>query len=171
MKRFMFENNMAFNLIIKLKGINRLLLITVILPTLISGIYFGFIASDIYISESRFVLRSPQKQAVTGIGAILQGAGFSHSPEDSYTVQDFIFSRDALKQLDDQLAVGKAFASSSVDRFSRFAGLDWDDSFEALYLYYQKRVTVDIDSLSSITTLSVNAFTPEEAYQINEMLL
>lgn len=155
----------------RIKGINRLLLLTVVLPTLLSGIYFGFIASDIYISESRFVVRSPQRQATTGLGALFQGAGFSRSQDDTYTVHDYIFSRDALKKLDDQFAVGKAFSSSSVDMFSRFAGLDWDNSFEALHRYYHKRVSVDLDTLSSITTLSVNAFTSEDAYQLNEKLL
>ena len=137
------SKSLAQGLYGRIKGMNRLLLLTVVLPTLISGIYFGFIASDIYISESRFVVRSPQRQASTGLGALFQGAGFSRSQDDSYTVHDYIFSRDALKKLDDQFAVGKVFSSSTVDRFSRFAGLDWDNSFEALHRYYQKHVTVD----------------------------
>jgi capsular polysaccharide transport system permease protein len=150
---------------------NRLLHLTVVLPTLISSIYFGLIASDVYISESRFVVRSPERQTNTGLGALLQGTGFSRSQDDTYTVHDYIFSRDALKQLDDQFAVGKAFASSSVDMFSRFSGLDWDNSFEALYRYYLKHVVVDLDSTSSISTLSVSAFNPADAYQLNEKLL
>lgn len=158
-------------LVDRIKSINRLFLFTVILPTVISVVYFGLIASDIYISESRFVVRSPQRQASTGLGALFQGAGFSRSQDDTYTVHDYIFSRDALKNLDEQFAVSKAFASSSIDIFSRFAGLDWDNSFEALHRYYQKRVSVNLDTLSSITTLSVNAFAPEDAYRINEKLL
>ena len=167
--RYIRENGLR--LVGRVKGMNRLLLVTVVLPTLISSIYFGFIASDIYISESRFVVRSPQRQASTGLGALFQGAGFSRSQDDTYTVHDYIFSRDALKKLDDQFALGKAFASSSVDIFSRFSGLDWDNSFEALHRYYQKHVTVDLDTLSSISTLSVSAFTPADAYQFNEKLL
>lgn len=155
----------------RIKSMNRLLLLTVVLPTLISSIYFGLIASDVYISESRFVVRSPERQASSGLGALLQGTGFSRSQDDTYTVHDFIFSRDALKQLDDQLAVSKEFAGSKIDIFSRFSGLDRDKSFEALYRYYQKHVTVDLDSLSSISTLSVSAFTPESAYHINKKLL
>jgi capsular polysaccharide transport system permease protein len=167
--RYLRANDSLF--VDRIKGMNRLLLLTVILPTLISSIYFGLIASDVYISESRFVVRSPERQTSTGLGALLQGSSFSRSQDDTYTVHDFIFSRDALKQLDDQFAVGKAFASSNVDIFSRFSGLDRDNSFEALYRYYQKHLTVDLDTLSSISTLSVSAFTPENAYQINEKLL
>ena len=167
--RYIRENGLR--LVDRIKGKNRLLLVTVVLPTLISSLYFGLIASDVYISESRFVVRSPQRQASTGLGALFQGAGFSRSQDDTYTVHDYIFSRDALKKLDDQFALGKAFASSSVDIFSRFSGLDWDNSFEALHRYYQKHVTVDLDTLSSISTLSVSAFTPADAYQFNEKLL
>lgn len=150
---------------------DKLFLATVVLPTLLSTLYFGLIASDIYVSESRFVVRSPQRQASTGLGALFQGAGFSRSQDDTYTVHDYIFSRDALKQLDTQLALNKEFSSGHVDIFSRFSALDWDDSFEALYHYYQKHVTLDMDSLSSISTLNVSAFSPEIAYQINERLL
>lgn len=155
----------------RILGMDRLFLFTVVIPTLISCIYFGLIASDIYISESRFVVRSPQRQASSGLGALFQGAGFSRSQDDTYSVHDYIFSRDALKILDEQLVLGKEFSSSKVDIFSRFASLDWDNSFEALHRYYQKQVTLNLDSSSSISTLSVRAFSPELAYQINEKLL
>jgi capsular polysaccharide transport system permease protein len=155
----------------RLKNLNRLFLITVVLPTCISIVYFGLIASDSYTSESRFVVRSPEHQANSGLGSLLQGTGFSRSQDDTYTVHDFIFSRDALRMLDDQLAVGKAYANNSVDMFSRFAGLGWDKSFEALHRYYLKHVTIDTDSLSSISTLTVSAFTASDAYHFNEKLL
>ena len=51
-------------------------LIFVIIPTALSVIYFSFIASDVYISESRFVVRSPDKPAQTGLGVILKRFGF-----------------------------------------------------------------------------------------------
>jgi capsule polysaccharide export protein KpsE/RkpR len=36
-----------------------LFLLTVLLPTCLSVIYFGILASDVYISDARFVVRSP----------------------------------------------------------------------------------------------------------------
>lgn len=165
------DKNIPGGMFASIKGMDRLLFLTVVLPTLLSAIYFGLVASDVYISESHFVVRSPQRQTSAGLGALIQGAGFSRSQDDTYTVHDFIFSRDALKRLDDQFAVGRAFANSNVDIFSRFSGLDWDESFEALHRYYQKRVTVSLDASSSISTLSVSAFTPEDAYKINAKLL
>jgi capsular polysaccharide transport system permease protein len=151
--------------------VNRLLLLTVALPTALALVYFGLMASDVYISESRFVVRSPDRQVATGLGALLKGAGFSRAQDDSYTVHDYILSRDALKEINEKLGVGKAFASSSVDFVSRFGALDFDNSFEALHRYYQKRVDVQQDTASSITTLTVHAYTAQDALNINQKLL
>ena len=151
--------------------INRLFLLTVAVPTALALVYFGLMASDVYISESRFVVRSPDRQVATGLGAFLKGAGFSRAQDDSYTVHDYILSRDALKEINDKLGVAKAFASSSVDLFSRFGALDFDNSFEALHRYYQKRVNVQQDTASSITTLTVHAYTAQDALNINQKLL
>lgn len=150
---------------------NRLFLATTLVPTALSIVYFGFIASDVYVSESRYVVRSPERQAASPLGLILKGAGFSRAQDDSYAVQDFILSRDALQALDRELEVKKSFSDSSVDRFSRFAGLDWDDSFEALFPYYLKKVSVQLDSASSIATLTTRAFTAEQTFAINRRLL
>jgi capsular polysaccharide transport system permease protein len=151
--------------------VNRLFLLTVAVPTVLATVYFGLMASDVYVSESRIVVRSPDKQAATGLGALLKGAGFSRAQDDSYTVRDYVLSRDALKEIDDALAVGKAFSSESVDRISRFGGLDFDTSFEALHRYYEKKVDIQQDTASSITTLTVRAYTAQDAQNINQKLL
>ena len=57
--------------------IDKIFVLTVALPTLLASIYFGFIASDVYISEARFVVRNPQRSNQTGLGALLQGTALS----------------------------------------------------------------------------------------------
>lgn len=155
----------------RLARINRLFLLTVLIPTILATIYFGLIASDVYISESRFVVRSPERQTATGLGSLLKGAGFSRSQDDTYTVNDFMRSRDALGKINAQIPLAKAFGSNKVDLFSRFNTLGLDGSNEALYRYYQNRIVIDLDTASSIATLKVNAFDAEDAYRINIMLL
>jgi capsular polysaccharide transport system permease protein len=146
--------------------------VTVLVPTLVAVLYYGLIASDVYISESRFLIRSPQKPPQTGLlGDFLQGTGIARSQDDTYTVHDFILSRDALKELDDKLAIRKAYSNERVDPLKRFSGLDWDKSFEAFYRYYGKEVTVELDPQSSISILTVRAFTARDAQNINQMLL
>jgi capsular polysaccharide transport system permease protein len=151
---------------------SSLLLLTVIIPTSIATIYYGAIASDVYISESRFVVRSPQRQMQTGLGALLQGTGFSRSQDDTYSVHDFVLSRDALTELDKKLNIKEAYSSRQIDFINRFPGLDfWDASFEAFHRYYRKHVAIEYDTVSSITTLKVRAYTADESKKINDLLL
>lgn len=145
--------------------------LTVILPTAFSTVYFGAVASDIYISESSFVVRSPKNQAsLTGFGALLQASGFSRSQDDSYTVQEYMRSRTALEQLQQELPV-KSFYDSQGDILSRFNGFKLNDSQEAFFRYFKDRLSIDLDSVSGIATLRVRAFKPEEGQQINQKLL
>ena len=154
-----------------LSRVNFLFVLTVLLPTILATVYFGLVASDIYISESRFVVRSPQRQAPSGLGVLLQTAGFSRSQDDTYTVHDFMRSRDAMGEIDGKLPLVPAFGDERIDVFSRFDPFGLDGSVEAMYQYYQKHVGLGLDTLSSISTLTVRAYTAEDAYRINGMLL
>jgi capsular polysaccharide transport system permease protein len=145
----------------------------VAVPTVAAVLYYGLVASDVYVSESRFLVRSPQHQTPSGlVGQLLQSSGISHSQDDTYAVRDYILSRDALKELEDKLNLRKAFSSAEVDILDRFPGLSWwNRSFEKFYLYYGKHVGVDYDPVSSITVLTARAFTAEDAHKINDLLL
>lgn len=141
------------------------------MPTTIATIYYGLVASDVYVSESRFVVRSAQRQSQTSVvGALLQGTGFARAQDDTYPVIDYIQSRDALTELNRGNYLLDAY-SNRGDIISRFnSGLD--DSFEALWKYYGKHVvSIDFDSTSAITTLQVRAFTSKDAEKINQTLL
>jgi len=162
---------MSLNFVRAWGGANRVLLIVVAVPTLLAAFYHAFWESDVYTSESRFVVRSPERRSQSVLGTLLQGTGFGRTQDDSYTVREFILSRDALRILEDQLHLKSAYAKKDIDVFSRFAGLDFDDSFEALHRYYQDKVDVQTDSNSSIVTLSVKAFTAKDAFEVNRILL
>jgi len=154
-----------------LSRVGWLFLLTVVLPTASAIIYFGFIASDVYTSESQFVVRSPDKPATTGLGVLLKSTGFSNAGDEVYAAQDYVRSRDALRVLDKNGAVTHAFESKQVSVFNRFNPLGLNGSFEGLYRFYQGKVSVDYDTTSSIATLRVQAFTAQDAYRFNRELL
>lgn len=158
-------------LITKIKNVNRIALFTVIIPTFSASIYYGLIASDLYVSESNFIIRSTDQSTTSALGLILKGAGITRSDDDSYAVQEFVLSRDALRALDKQLGIRAIYSRPGADILTRFPGLDPDDSFEELYKYYLKRVTVEVDSSSSISTLLVESFNPDDSVKINQALL
>jgi len=154
------------------KRFDAVFIVTVLVPTLVAALYYGMVASDVYISESRFVVRSPQRPAQSGLGALLQGTAFSRSQDDTYSVHDYIRSRDALRELDDKLQLRQAFADPAIDVVNRFPGLErWDESFEALHRHYLKHVLIEYDSVSSISVLRVRAYTGEQSQKINAQLL
>lgn len=148
-----------------------LFLFTVIIPTSLAAVYFGVLASDVYVSQAQFVVRSPDKPATSGLGVLLKSVGFSNAGDEIFASQDYVLSRDALRALNRKGAVERAYTRPGVSIFDRFNPLGWDGSFEDLYDYYVDKVAVEHNSTSSITTLSVKAFTAEDAFRFNKQLL
>ncbi|MEX3693366.1 hypothetical protein AB3X91_19095 [Paraburkholderia sp. BR14263] len=146
---------------------------TVIIPTLIAITYFFLFASDLYVSESRFVVRSQQRQdSGTLLSTFLQGTSFGRSQDDAWIVTDYIESMDALQELNHRLNLRSLFGASKSDFASRFPHPGDDASDESLLLYYRNHiVSVIHDSTSSITTLRTSAFDAHSAQLINENLL
>ena len=149
----------------------RMFHLIVTLPTLVMACYYGFIASNIYISETQFIIRQPEKKSTSSLGQFLQSAGLTSSRDDTYVVRDYMLSRDALKSIDSNMNLRKAFSNSDIDFFSRFNPLKMDDSFEMFYKYYKDIITIDVDTASTICTLKTKAYSPQLAYSINEALL
>ena len=162
---------MANRLKMPYRRLDRLFAIFVLVPTLLATFYFGFLALDVYISESRYVVRSPERPSASSVGLILAGAGFSNAGEEAGAAKSFLESREALTAINKNDAFASAFARADVSIFDRFNPLGLTGSFEDLYRYYGGRVKVDNDVATGISTLTVRAFTAQDAHRINEQLL
>lgn len=150
---------------------HALFFVFVVLPTTASILYFGFFASDVYISESKFVVKSPDRPSVTGLGALLSGAGFSNANEELHGAQTYAVSRDALRAVNKNDAFRRAYTRPTISVFNRFDPVGLGSSFEELFRYYGGKVGVAVDSATSISTLTVKAYTPDDARRFNEELL
>ncbi len=148
-----------------------LFLLTVVLPTLLSILYFGIFASSVYISESRFQVRSPTRATVSPLGAILSSSGLTGSGEETNAMMEYVQSRDALAMTDKDGLVRTAYGPERASWFDRFGGAFGGDSQEHLYDYFQDKVTIDIDPATQVAQLSVRAYSPKEAKAINQRLL
>lgn len=131
----------------------------VVLPTVLAAIYYGIIASDIYISEARFAVRTSNHPSITNslLDSVLSGTGTESAGEDTAIVRDFILSHDMLDELDRRLDIRKHFESSDIDYFSR---LDDDASEEDFLDYYRNMVQVSVESYSNIATIQAKSFDP-----------
>jgi len=156
----------------KLFAFGKLFAFIVLLPSVASILYFGFWASDVYISESKFLVRSPQQQPQAGgLGGILTSIGVSNSGPDGYVVANYIKSLDAMMAVDKKVDLKKLFTSGNVDVFSRFASFYHNESYERLLKYFENRVDYTYDPVSSVATLKVKAFSGDSARDINLALL
>ena len=150
-----------------------LLHLLVTLPTLLSIIYFGFIAENIYTSEATYIIRSSDTQSsLGGLGTFFSKVGLSRSNDDSYVVLSYIKSRDALSSIEKLLPV-KQWYTQKGDIIARFNGFNFDfmNKNEYFYRYMRDMITVNFDSSTGIATISVNAFDMQDAFNINENLL
>ena len=148
-----------------------LFLLCVALPTLLAALYFGVFASNVYISEARFVVRSPERATTSPLGAILNTSGLAGASEEANAVHEYVRSRDALDAADEDGFVETAFGPQRASWFDRFGTLIHGDTREHLYDYYLGKVQIENDATQQVTRLTVRAFNPRDAQVINERLL
>jgi capsular polysaccharide transport system permease protein len=151
--------------------VDRLFLLVVVLPVALAVLYFGFLASDVYVSESRFVIRNPAKPVASTLGLVLQSAGFTTGGDEVYAAQSFATSRDALKAVNQHDAFERAYSSPGIFILDRFNPNRHGGSFEDLYKYFRSKVLLQNDTTTSITTLTVRAYSAQEAHRVNQVLL
>lgn len=147
--------------------------IFVILPTVLATLYYVIFASDIFVSESRFVIKSQsQKQAqLSTLANLIQTTGLSTGQEQANEVLDYVRSRNALADLQRITDVKGKFMSPAADRLARYPAPLKEDRFENLFKYYGKMVDARLDNDTGTAILTVKAFTGADARDLNAGLL
>ena len=149
----------------------------VVLPVLLSATYYSVFASEQYVSESRFVVKSPSQRSAPSspIASLIQTTGLTGGigggQEQSNQVIDYVRSRSALSVLERDAAVREAYGDAEVDLFSRFPRPWESSSFEDLFDFYRTKVDISRDTDTGMVVLRTIAFDPQAAASINETLL
>lgn len=141
------------------------------LPTLLSVVYFFFMASDQYESEAKFVVRSAQRPDSLGGLSFLVQLGLQRSQDDSFIVEDFMTSRDAVRDLQKRLPLRDMFKTDALDFIAGYPSLLYGLREERFYKYFQTMVSVVHTDKTGISTLKVRAFSAEDAKVIANTLL
>jgi capsular polysaccharide transport system permease protein len=145
----------------------------VVLPVLLSALYFFLIASDEYVSESRFVIKAPNQRSgqISSFANLIQTTGLSAGQEQADQVIDFVRSRSALQKLVAEAPVKAIYGGAGIDFLSAFPRPWEDDAFEDLYDFYRQKVGIDRDTDTGLVVLRTRAYTATDARLINERLL
>ena len=143
----------------------------VLLPTLLMAVYLGLIAAPQYISETHFLVRgkSPNSGSVGGLSSLIES---SHGgSQDTYAVQDYMISRDALRMLIQRADIKKIFNRPYADFIAKFPSLLTRKDFESLYSFYRSHVRAQIDEETGISHLKVRTFSAADSQYVAQMLL
>lgn len=149
----------------------------VVLPTLISAIYFLFIAAPLYVSEAHFVVRSRSEGGPAALGSMLQSVGqsfgvsFGENATDAFEVHSYLVSRNAVDDMERVRALRALLSRPEADFWERFPRPFESHSSESLYKAYRRFVTVGYDSQTGISTLRVQAFRAADAQNLANSLL
>jgi capsular polysaccharide transport system permease protein len=143
-------------------------------PTLLAGVYYFAIASDLYVSQVEFIVKGPAKESTPSLTGLLSSVGGAMGgSQDAYAVNDYMMSRDVVRQLVSHDGLLAVMARPEGDFVTRAAGLlaFGRRDFEALYKTYQRFVSVDLDTTTGVSTLEVSAYRPQDAQNIARALV
>lgn len=143
--------------------------LAVILPTILTGLYYAFWASPQYEVETQFAVRGSSQGSLNalGLGSLM---GTTAEAGDSYIVADYIHSQQVLQDIKQQadLDVRTLYARDDIDFVYKTDPVTPLDEFVS---YWRDMVNVGFNSTTGNVTLQVYAFTPEDAKQITDAIL
>ncbi|MFR0874119.1 MAG: capsule biosynthesis protein [Bilophila wadsworthia] len=146
----------------------KAVLTAVLLPALLSLLYFGLWASPMYIAEARFAVRGAETSGgASGLAALLLPSGASVGA-DAYIVAEYIQSPDIMEAIDGEMGIFRHFSSREYDLISRLAA---DATRDERLSYWQWAVKPSFDPETGIIALSVKAYDPATAKKLAEAVL
>lgn len=116
-------------------------------------------------------MRTAARPEAPGGLAFLAQLGFGRSQDDSFIVQEFMASRDAIAELRARLPLEAIFRRDGADFLARYPSILYGLEAEEFYRYFQRMVSIAHTSKSDISTLRVRAFQAADARDIAETLL
>lgn len=149
-----------------------LLIVALAIPAMLSA-YYGYFASDRYVTESQFSVRAASQQsmisdAISGATGIPSAAGMLGAFQDAFVVREFVHSQELVDRIDHEMGMVKLFGLASVDWWSRLAS---GATREEKHDYWQYRVSADLDATTGLIALKVSAFNAEDSLKLSKAIL
>lgn len=147
------------------------LLLTVVLPTVLTILFFAFVASEQFATQSQFAVRGPTTSApAPDFGSLLTGAPSATDvvASDSFILVDYIHSKEMVEILVAEANFLEVYSRESVDAYYR---LDPQSSIEDLVDYWQLMSRVEYDVETGIISMVVRAFRPNDAEAITSKVI
>lgn len=135
-----------------------------------AAVYLFAIATPVYVVDTTVSVRSANSMPQPSLfGGGLSGlAEFSTAKDESYTIVEYIESRQALQLLDKKHDLRKHFSANDIDFLQRMSP---DADFETFYGYYGSHIRPVYDSVTGLIRIEVRAFDAQFAHEVAQTLL
>ena len=134
---------------------------------MLASLYFGFIASDRYVSQADLMVKQADQIKMLPEALSILGVGGSNH-QDVLLIQDYLKSWDLLAKLDKELGLKAHYQSHNADFFSR---LSRDATREDFLEYYRNHLILRLDDLSGVLTIEFQAFDRDYAQRVVALML
>lgn len=130
--------------------------------------YWGFVASDRYVSHANVIIQRTDLSAGRQLdfGSLLGGTG---NRSDELLLRDYLLSLDMLKKIDAKLGLRAHYSDHGRDPLSRMWSKDVPD--EWFHQYYLSRVSVELDDYSGVLVIKAQGFDAKTAQAITALLV
>jgi capsular polysaccharide transport system permease protein len=135
------------------------------LPTLVTAVYLGLIASDRYAVEVKFAVRGQETPAVDALGVFGLGGGGGNMVGDSYILVDYIRSRSLWEEISKSLDLVSLYSAPHVDWLSRLTPAQ---PVERTIEYWRRMTQVSYEPATGIIRVEVSAFDKSAAVRISQ---
>jgi capsular polysaccharide transport system permease protein len=154
----------------------------VVVPAILTVVYYAFIASPQYAAEARLVVRTAEVLLTDTVNPLSSSGATSNSSsqialttptglsekyplplQNAYIVSQYIRSQAILADLSKTLDLHQIFGRPEADFLAR---LPSGASGEELLDYWQRMVRSYVDGPSAIVTFQVRAFRPDDALKL-----
>lgn len=143
-------------------------LLLVGLPGILAAYYYGAVASDQYVTDIQFGVKSADAQR-NDASSMFQGmAAASQIGLQSNILVQYMKSREIVDSIDRELDLRGRFSGSAVDWLSRLAP---GAPNEELVAYWRGKVAPYFEQTTGIISVRVRAFTPQDALAIGKAVI
>lgn len=146
-------------------------LLTVFLPSILCAVYYAFIASNQYVTETRLIVRTIGVSERFSSSETREGRsiiGGDSLTQDSYIVANYLESPELVLILEEDIGLKDLFSKADIDPLSR---LSKNASFETFHQYWKSHIDTYVDGPSGIIIFTVRAFSPKESVLIVDTAL
>jgi capsular polysaccharide transport system permease protein len=153
----------------RLKSIStsRPFLAYVVVVGVLLALYFGVIASPIYVSETTFTIRGREQTAQPSILSSITGTGTTALTETS-EVENYIESQQMMNRLDKTFHLRHLYSRPRLDLLNWMPADNSDEDFQD---FYNKMVRIKIDHDTFLMTVEVRSFDSKSAHDIAQAVL